>query len=558
MRTGGQLIVEALEAQGVERVFCVPGESYLAVLDALHDSAIRTVVCRHEGGAAMMAEAQGKLSGRPGVCFVTRGPGATNASAGVHVAQQDSTPMVLFVGQIERGMRGRDAFQEVDYGRLFGGMAKWVAEIDSPGRVPEMVSRAFHTAMAGRPGPVVLALPEDMLVEAAAVAAPRRVEPADPAPTPAGMAALERLLGEARRPLLVAGGSRWSAPAAERLRGFAERFALPVAVTFRRQMLFDHAHPNYAGDIGLGINPALKGLVEDSDLLLLLGGRFSEVPSQSYTLLGIPEPGRTLVHVHPGAEELGRVYHPALAVNATPAAFLEAAESLAPPAAPPVWAARTAAAHAAYRAWSEPPATGPGALRMGAVMAWLRDRLPEDAILTNGAGNYATWVHRFWRFRRFGTQLAPASGSMGYGLPAAIAAKLAHPERDVLCFAGDGCFQMTGLEFGTAVQEGAAVIVLVVDNGMYGTIRMHQEREYPGRVSGTALRNPDFAAFARSYGGHGETVERTGDFAPAFERARAAGRPAILHIKLDPEALTPNRTLSEIRAAGRPAPQPAR
>ncbi|MGQ9368057.1 thiamine pyrophosphate-binding protein [Azospirillum sp. ST 5-10] len=550
MRTGGQLVVAALEAQGVERVFCVPGESYLAVLDALHDSAIRTVVCRHESGAAMMAEAAGKLTGRPGVCMVTRGPGATNAAAGIHIAQQDSTPLVVLVGQIERGMRGRDAFQEVDYRQMFGGMAKWAAEIDSAERVPEMISRAFHTAMAGRPGPVVLALPEDVLTETAEAAAAARAVAADSAPTPAQMAELGRLLHGAERPLVLAGGSRWTDAAVDALRGFAERFALPVAVTFRRQMLFDHAHRCYAGDVGLGINPKLAARVREADLLLLLGGRFSEVPSQSYELLGIPEPAATLVHVHPGPEELGRVYHPDLAINATPGGFLEATAALPDLAAP--WAERTAAAHADYRAWSEVPPATPGAVRLGEVMVWLRDHLPDDAVMTNGAGNYATWLHRFWRFRRFGTQLAPVSGSMGYGLPAAISAKLAHPGRTVVCVAGDGCFQMTGLEFGTAAQEGAAVVVLVVDNGMYGTIRMHQEREYPGRVSGTALRNPDFAAFARVYGGHGETVERTEDFGPAFERARASGLPAILHLKIDPEALTPTRTLSEIRAAGRP------
>ncbi|MGF7173743.1 thiamine pyrophosphate-binding protein [Azospirillum doebereinerae] len=549
MKTGGQLIVEALEAQGVRRVFGVPGESYLAVLDALHDSPIEMVVCRHEGGAAMMAEAQAKLTGRPGVCLVTRGPGATNAASGIHVAQQDETPLIVLVGQIERGMRGRDAFQEVDYGKLFGGMAKWVAEIDSADRVPEMISRAFHTAMAGRPGPVVLALPEDTLTEVAdAVAAPR-AEAVESAPTPSQIAEFGRLLAKAERPLLVVGGSRWTEESVAALQGFAERFSLPVAVTFRRQMLFDHAHPLYAGDVGLGINPKLSALVADSDLLILLGDRFSEVPSQSYTLLGIPDPGKAVVHVHPGAEEIGRVHRPALGVVATPGAFLEAVSGLAVPPSPG-WAARAEAAHAAYEAWSTPPKSIPGDVQMGDVMAWLNERLADDAVFTNGAGNYATWIHRFRRFRRFGTQAAPVCGSMGYGLPAAVAAKLEHPERDVLCFAGDGCFQMTGLEFGTAVQEGAAVLVLVIDNGMYGTIRMHQEREYPGRVSGTQLRNPDFAAFARSYGGHGETVERTEEFAPAFERARASGLPAIIHVKLDPEALTPTRTLSEIRAAG--------
>ncbi|CAO3419723.1 thiamine pyrophosphate-binding protein [Azospirillum doebereinerae] len=549
MKTGGQLIVEALEAQGVRRVFGVPGESYLAVLDALHDSPIEMVVCRHEGGAAMMAEAQAKLTGRPGICLVTRGPGATNAASGIHVAQQDETPLIVLVGQIERGMRGRDAFQEVDYGKLFGGMAKWVAEIDSADRVPEMISRAFHTAMAGRPGPVVLALPEDTLTEVAdAVAAPR-AEAVESAPTPAQVAEFGRLLAKAERPLLVVGGSRWTEESVAALQGFAERFSLPVAVTFRRQMLFDHAHPLYAGDVGLGINPKLSALVADSDLLILLGDRFSEVPSQSYTLLGIPDPGKAVVHVHPGAEEIGRVHRPTLGVVATPGAFLDAVSHLAVPPSPG-WAARAETAHAAYEAWSTPPDRIPGDVQMGAVMAWLNERLADDAVFTNGAGNYATWIHRFRRFRRFGTQAAPVCGSMGYGLPAAVAAKLEHPERDVLCFAGDGCFQMTGLEFGTAVQEGAAVLVLVIDNGMYGTIRMHQEREYPGRVSGTQLRNPDFAAFARSYGGHGETVERTEEFAPAFERARASGLPAIIHVKLDPEALTPTRTLSEIRAAG--------
>ncbi|RJF81218.1 thiamine pyrophosphate-binding protein [Azospirillum cavernae] len=549
MKTGGQLIVEALEAQGVRRVFGVPGESYLAVLDALHDSPIEMVVCRHEGGAAMAAEAQAKLTGRPGVCLVTRGPGATNAASGIHVAQQDETPLIVLIGQIERGMRGRDAFQEVDYGRLFGGMAKWVAEIDSADRVPEMISRAFHTAMAGRPGPVVLALPEDTLTEVADALAAPRAEPVDSAPTPAQVAAFAALLAKAERPLLVVGGSRWTEESAASLRGFAERLALPVAVTFRRQMLFDHNHPLYAGDIGLGINPKLSALVADSDLLILLGDRFSEVPSQSYTLLGVPDPGKAVVHVHPGAEEIGRVYRPTLGVVATPGGFLDAVADVA--VTPnPAWAARAETAHAAFEAWSTPPEKIPGDVQMGAVMRWLDQTLADDAIFTNGAGNYATWIHRFHRFRRFGTQAAPVCGSMGYGLPAALAAKLEFPERDVICFAGDGCFQMTGLEFGTAVQEGAAIIVLVIDNGMYGTIRMHQEREYPGRVSGTALRNPDFAALARSYGGHGETVKRTEEFAPAFERARASGLPAILHVVIDPEALTPTRTLSEIRAAG--------
>lgn len=548
MKTGGQLIVAALEAQGVQRVYGVPGESYLAVLDALYDSSIRTIITRHESGAAMMAEAEGKLTGRPGVCFVTRGPGATNAAAGIHVAQQDSTPLVVFIGQIERAMRGRDAFQEVDYRQMFGGMAKWVAEIDSAERVPEMISRAFHTAMSGRPGPVVLALPEDMLVETADAPVAAAAVAVDSAPTGFQAQEAARLLAAARRPLVIAGGSRWAPESVAALRSFAEAWRLPVACSFRRQMLFDHAHPLYAGDVGLGINPKLVARIKDADLLVLLGGRLSEVPSQSYELLGIPDPGVPVIHVHPGAEELGRVYRPTLAVNAVPGAFLAALASLPASPAAADWAA---GANAEYHAWSGTPPTTPGAVQMGAVMAWLRDTLPDDAVITNGAGNYATWIHRFWRFRRFGTQLAPVCGSMGYGLPAAVAAKLAAPDRTVVCFAGDGCFQMTGLEFGTAAQEGANIIVVVVDNAMYGTIRMHQEREYPGRVSGTALRNPDFAALARAYGGHGETVERTEEFAPAFTRAQNAGRPAIIHVKIDGEALTPTRTLSEIRAAGK-------
>lgn len=547
-RTGGRLIVDALAAQGVERVFCIPGESYLAVLDALHDSGIDTVVCRHEGGAAMMAEAHGKLTGRPGVCMVTRGPGATNAAAGVHVAQQDSTPMVLLIGQIERGMRGRDAFQEVDYTHVFGTMAKWVAEIDSADRVPEMISRAFHVACSGRPGPVVLALPEDMLVETAEVAVAGPAVVAEPAAAPATLAAVADRLRRAKAPMIVAGGSRWTPKAAADLARLASEWDIPVACSFRRQMLMDHLHPCYAGDVGLGINPALLARLQAADVVLLLGGRLSEVPSQSYGLLDIPNPQAALIHVHPGPEELGRVYRAEIAVNATPGAFL--AGLLAETAAQqPAWAGNAAAAHAAYLDWSGARPVVPGPVQMAPIMEWLQERLGPQAVVTNGAGNYATWIHRFWRFRGFGTQLAPTSGSMGYGLPAAVAAKLAQPERPVVCFAGDGCFQMTGLEFGTAVQAGAAVVVVVVDNGMYGTIRMHQEREYPGRISATSLRNPDFAGFARIYGGHGETVERTEDFAPAMERALAAGVPAIIHVRLDPEALTPARSLSDIRAA---------
>ncbi len=547
MKTGGALLVEALERHGTERVFCVPGESYLAVLDALFDATIPVTVCRQEGGAAIMAEAWGKMTGKPGICMVTRGPGATNAAAGVHIAQQDSTPLILFVGQIESGMRGRDAFQEVDYGQMFGGMAKWVAEIDKAARVPEMIQRAFHVATSGRPGPVVLALPEEVLVEMAAAHQPAAFEPVEIHPGAAQIAEVDRLLSEAKSPIAILGGSRWSEEGREAFTRFAERFNLPVACSFRRQMLFDNLHANYAGDVGIGINPALKQRIDAADLVLLVGGRLSEMPSQSYTLLDIPEPRQKLIHVHPGAEELGRVYRPRLAINASPDAF---AKALAPleKSGSTAWEGAARDAHQAYLDWSGARPRIPGNLQMADVMAWIEANLPEDAIFTNGAGNYATWLHRFHRFRRFMTQLAPTSGSMGYGLPAAVAAKLKFPERTVVAFAGDGCFQMTMQEFGTAVQEGAAIVVVVVDNGMYGTIRMHQERDYPGRVSATTLVNPDFKALAQSYGCHAETVETAEAFGPAFERAAVSGKASLLHLKLDPEAITPARSLSQIRA----------
>ncbi|PVB63145.1 thiamine pyrophosphate-binding protein [Labrenzia sp. 011] len=547
-KTGGELLVEALELHGAERVFCVPGESYLAVLDALYDASIPVTVCRQEGGAAMMADAHGKLTGKPGICMVTRGPGATNASAGVHVAAQDSTPMILFIGQIDRSMREREAFQEVDYRQMFGGIAKWVAEIDHAARVPEFISRAYHVATSGRPGPVVLALPEDMLTELAAAPQPPAWSQVETHPGLTQMADLQKRLWAAERPVAILGGSRWSQEAVAAFTRFAERFDLPVACSFRRQMLFDNLHANYAGDVGIGINPKLLARIKASDLVLLVGGRMSEMPSQSYSLFDIPAPAQQFVHVHADAEELGRVYRPALAIHASPTAFCKAAEGLQPPG-EIKGAGEAAAAHREYLDWSGARPVTPGSLQMAGVMDWLELNLGEDAICTNGAGNYATWLHRFHRFRRFGTQAAPTSGSMGYGLPAAVSAKLAFPEREVVCFAGDGCLQMTLQEFGTACQEGANIIVLAIDNGMYGTIRMHQERHYPGRPSATRLVNPDFAALAHSYGAYGETVEATDAFGPAFERARASGRPAILHLKLDPEALTPSASLSDIRAA---------
>lgn len=547
LRTGGEILVDCLRMNGVERIFCIPGESYLAVLDAFVDSEIKVTVGRQEGGVAMMAEAWGKLTGRPGIAFVTRGPGATNAAAGVHVAQQDSTPMILFVGQIARDMRGRDAFQEVNFVQMFSGMAKWVAEIDTAARVPEMVARAFATAMAGRPGPVVLALPEDMLTEAASVASVAAVAPAEPEPSAVERARFEMLLAEAERPVVIVGGSRWSEAAVERLNQVAHAWAMPVATAFRRQELFDNLDPHYAGDLGIGVNPALRARIEAADLIVLVGDRLSEMASQGYTLLNIPTPRQTLVHVHPGAEELGRVYQPTLAINAAPGPFLEAWSALRPPNAP-AWSGEAEAAHQAYLSWSE-PTVSPGGVDLGAVMGVIRERLPDDGVMVNGAGNFAGWVHRFHRYRRLGTELAPASGTMGYGLPAAIAAKLFDPDRPVVCVAGDGDLQMTIQELGTAAQEKAAVIVVVSDNGCYGTIRMHQEREYPGRISATTLINPDLALLGDAYGAFTALVERTEDFAAAFEDALKQRRPSLIHLKTDPEASTPATTLSAIRQA---------
>jgi acetolactate synthase-1/2/3 large subunit len=478
--------------------------------------------------------------------MVTRGPGATNASHGVHIAMQDSTPMILFIGQVERGMREREAFQEVDYKAFFGSMAKWVVEIDRADRIPELVTRAFRVAMQGRPGPVVIALPEDVLADLADVADAPRVEPAQTWPGNNDMMRLQSLLWGARKPLLIAGGSGWSEKAVSSLVRFAERFDLPVATSFRRQMLFPADHPNYAGDVGIGPNPKLAERVKSADVLILAGGRLSEMPSSSYTLVRIPVPQQSLVHVHAGAEELGRVYQPALAVHATPQAFAAALEGLQPPNGI-AWSEETRVANADFHAWTDEPLPMPGAFQYGAVMRWLRDRLPDDAVICNGAGNYAIWVQRYLRFRRYGTQLAPTSGSMGYGLPASVAAKALDRNRMSICFAGDGCFLMNGQEFATAVQHDLPIIVVIVDNGMYGTIRMHQEREFPGRVSATVLKNPDFAAYATAFGGHGERVETTADFAPAFERAVASGKPAILHCLIDPEAITPAMTLTAIR-----------
>lgn len=536
---GGTLLARCLAAQGVTRAFCVPGESYLALLDGLHGGSIDVVNARHEGGAAMMAEADGKMTGRPGIAMVTRGPGATNAASGVHVAQQDSTPMVLLVGQIGREMGGRDAFQEVDYRALFDGMAKWVEEIRDADRIPEIVSHAFHVAMAGRPGPVVLALPEDMLREETQAQPCEAAVVEGPECSARQAAQAAALLDAAERPLVIAGGSRWDAAAIEALRALAEARELPVAVTFRRQNLFAAQHPNYAGDIGIGVNPALAARVREADLILLVGGRFSEIPSQGFELLDIPSPRQKLVHVHPGPEEIGRIYRPHLGVVSTPGAFLEALAAHPPRKRFPQLAE---AAHQAYSAWSAEPPAGVGAVTMSSVIGHLRSTLDGSEMVTNGAGNYASWLHRFLRYRP-GMQLAPTSGSMGYGLPAAIAAALRCPGREVFSFAGDGCFQMTGMEFAVAAERRLKVRAIVCDNGIYGTIRMHQERDYPGRVEATNIVNPDFARWGASYGVPTFSVTADADFPQALAAARAEEGPALIHLRLDPRDIAPGRTI---------------
>ena len=547
MRHGGQILVDALKAQGVQRVFSVPGESFLALLDGLVDSGIENVVCRQEGGAAMMAEAAGKLTGRPGIAFVTRGPGATNASAGVHVARQDSTPMILFVGQIARGDRDREAFQEVNYRQFFGGMAKWVAEIDQTDRIPEYLARAFHIAMSGRPGPVVLALPEDMI--SAETDMPDLPAPgASPAPVaPESVIAITDALAAAKRPLVIAGGGQWSDKAAADLARFADAWGLPVAVPFRRQDHIDNRLPSYVGDLGVGMNPALGQALSQSDCILSLGSRLGDTLTNGYTLM---DPARgapaRIVMVHPDPDELGHLWRADPGIAADPRAVIAAlADRPAPANRPLDW---TADLRARYDKWRQPRET-PGAVKMEQVVLWLSDNLPADAIVTNGAGNYAAFLHRYFQWKEYGTQLAPTSGSMGYGLPAAVSAKIAHPDRVVVCMAGDGCLQMTVNELSTAAQYGANVIVIVANNGRYGTIRMHQEKHYPARVSGTDLFNPDFAALARAYGGHGEVLTDGDDFAAAFARARDAGSLAVIELRLDPAMLTTGATVAETRAA---------
>ena len=554
-RIGGHLLADALALQGVDTAFGVPGESYLAVLDGLYrrSESIRFVVCRQEGGAAFMADAYGKLTGKPGVLMVTRGPGATNAAIGVHTAFQDSTPMVVLVGQVASDCLDREAFQEIDYRRMFGQMAKWVAQIDSVDRIPEYVGRAFQVATSGRMGPVVLALPEDMLARESHALDSVCHRPVRASPSPADLAEIERLLAGAERPIVLAGGSGWNREACENLRAFAQENALPVACVFRRQDLLDNHHPNYVGDVGIGINPKLAARVRESDLVLAIGPRLGEMTTAGYTLFDVPNPAQAMVHVHAGAEELGKVYRARMLVNAGMPEIAAALASMRVPSSR--WRDRLVEARADYERWQERPPVfeqpGLGRLDLWQVVRTLQAALPADAIVTNGAGNFATWAHRFWRYGGLRTQLAPTSGAMGYGIPAAVAAKITARDRAVVCFAGDGDFLMTGQEFATAAQYDCGFLVLVFNNGMYGTIRMHQEREYPARVLGSALTNPEFAALARAYGGFGAHVASTAEFGAALEQALSFigrhARPALIELAVDPQLITPGRSLEQIR-----------
>jgi acetolactate synthase I/II/III large subunit len=544
-RSGGRILVDALRIHGVDRLFCVPGESYLDVLDALFDTPqIQVVVAKHEGAAANMAEADGKLTGRPGICFVTRGPGATHASVGVHTAYQDSTPMILFVGQVQRDVRGREAFQEVEFREMFAPIAKWVAEIDTADRIPEYLLRAFNVASSGRPGPVVLALPEDVLAEPSSTPDTRAFCAVQTAPRDADIAALRQELERAVQPLLIAGGSCWSNDGCAALARFAQANALPVLASFRRQDLIDNDHVCYAGHLSLGMPPYIQQRMKTADLIIALGTRLGDINTMTYSLLRPPRLAARLVHIHPGPAELNRVYQADLAIAASPSATAVRLAELEPISAPR-WSGWTESARREYEKFIQVPQSGPRrGVDLAVVIRHLATHLPANAILSNGAGNFTVWVHRFFTYRQPHTELAPTSGAMGYGFPASIAASLRHPDRVSVCVAGDGDFLMYAQELATAAQYGARVIVLIANNGLYGTIRMHQDRRFPGRVSGTELVGPDFVALARSFGAHSERIEATDAFASAFERACAANRSAVLELVTDPDQITPDRRLS--------------
>jgi acetolactate synthase I/II/III large subunit len=546
VRTGGRIVVDQLELNAADLAFCLPGESFLAVLDALYDSSIRLVSCRHEQGAANAAEAYGKLTGRPGICLVTRGPGATQAAVGVHTARQDSTPMLLLVGQVPRAFRGREAWQEIDYGETFAGIAKAAWEVESAERIPEHIARAYETALSGRPGPVVLALPEDVLSEEADVEDAPPVEIEAVPPRAEDLARLRELLAAAERPLVVGGEGGWTASTSVDVLAFCEANELPVACAFRCQDFVDNASPSYGGVLGVAMDDRLAARLADADLVLAIGGRLGEVPTRRYTLLEAPDPRQTLIHVHPDPDELGFVYEPDLAIPATLADFASALRELEP-VVEPRWREWTHAARADHEAnLRHEPMEGP--VDLGEVIAFLRHRLPPDTVQTCGAGNFTVWAHRFTEFSQFGTQVCPRSGSMGYGVAAANAAKLVHPDRIAVCWTGDGDFVMSSPELATAVQYELPIVVLLVDNGMYATIRMHQERVYPGRVIGTDLENPDFVALAEAYGARGERVERTDEFEAAFERALGSKKPSVLVLPVDPERISPRVKLSDLQA----------
>ena len=548
-RTGGEILVDQLKLHGVRHAFCVPGESYLAVLDALYGArdTIELIVARQDGGAGFMAGAYGKLTGKPGICFVTRGPGATNAAIAVHTAFQDSDPLILFVGQVASDQVEREAFQEVDFRRMFGQMAKWVAQIDRADRIPEYVSHAFHCAVSGRPGPVVLALPEDMLTTFATVADPGPYKVVQASPGAGDMARLKALIEAAERPLAILGGAGWSPAGIADLRAFVEAFDLPAGCAFRFQDVLDNRSSNYVGDIGIGLNPPLAARIRDADLVLAIGARLGEMTTSGYTLLTPPLAKQMLIHVHNDPNELGRVYQGELLIASGMNEFAAAARALGKPASPK-YSARTRTARAEYETWQTSAYKGmPGKVDLREIVLHMEKVLPEDTIYTNGAGNFSGWLHRFHRYGKFRTQLAPSAGSMGYGVPAAIAAKTADRTRTVVSFNGDGCYMMNGQELATAVHHKLNVIFVIVNNGIYGTIRMHQERDYPGRVHGTNFTNPDFAALARAYGAHGETVTETAQFAAALERSIASGKPSVIEVVIDPQAITTQTTLDALR-----------
>lgn len=548
-RSGGKILADALVAQDVKMAFGVPGESYLPLLDGLLSVSDRLsfVSCRHEGGASYMAEAYGKLTGHPGVLLLARGPGAANGAIGVHTGFNDSTPMVVLIGDVGSGFVEREAFQELDFRRIYGPMAKWVTQIDRAERIPEYISRAFHTANSGRPGPVVLALPQDMLFSVAQVEDVDQYHVVRPAPARSDIARLMDLLNQAQRPFIIVGGGGWTRDSCKRLQVWIEERGLPVATAFRRQDLIDNRSPSYAGDLGIGVNPRLAQRVKDADVLLVIGARLGELTTSGFTLVEIPQPLQTLIHVHADARELGRVYRPVLPINSGYPQLIEALDQAGNTGTKNCyWKEQTCASHAEYLGWLKPQPM-PGKLQYGEVIQWLSATLPEDAIIANGAGNFTSWLHRHFQYKGFRTQLAPTNGSMGYGYPAAVAAKLAEPQRTVVAICGDGDFLMNGQEIATAAQYGAAFVTLVVNNGLYGTIRMHQERVYPARVYGTELTNPDFAAYARAFGGHGACVESTEDFPAAFQCASRSGKPALIELKIDSDALTPATTISAVR-----------